>query len=142
MTTTGTPAPLRIGLAGLGTVGAGTMRLLTENADLIARAAGRPLTVTAVSARQRHRDRGIDLSGYRWLDDPVALATDPEVDVVVELIGGEEGPSRALLEAALRIRQPAVTANKALLAPHRTGIRAVRRARPPPPRLASAVARR
>ena len=111
-------APLRVGLAGLGTVGAGLVRLLAANAGLIARRAGRPIVVVAVSARDRGRDRGIDLTLLRWHDDPVALARDAEVDVVVELIGGTEAPARDLVLAALAAGKPVVTANKALMAVH------------------------
>ncbi len=110
--------PLAIGIAGLGTVGAGVLTLLRDNADLIAARAGRPIAVTAVSARDRARDRGIPLAGLRWHDDPVALADDPGLDVVVELIGGSDGPARALVERAIAAGRPVVTANKALLAIH------------------------
>ncbi len=112
------PGPLRIGIAGLGTVGAGTVRVLRANAGLIETRAGRAVVVTAVSARDRDRSRGIDVSGLRWHADPLRLASDPEVDVVVELIGGAEGTARALVEAALAQRRPVVTANKALIAIH------------------------
>jgi homoserine dehydrogenase len=110
--------PLAIGVAGLGTVGAGVLALLRDNAAIIAARAGRPVAVTAVSARDRARDRGVSLSGLRWYEDPVALAVDANVDAVIELIGGSEGPARALVEAALRAGKPVVTANKALLAIH------------------------
>jgi homoserine dehydrogenase len=110
--------PLSVAIAGLGTVGAGVMTLLRENAEVIAARAGRPIAVTAVSARDRKRDRGVSLYGLRWYDDPVALAGDPAVDVVVELIGGAEGSARALVQAALRAGKPVVTANKALIAIH------------------------
>ncbi|MDQ1079729.1 homoserine dehydrogenase [Pseudoroseomonas cervicalis] len=112
--------PLSVAVAGLGTVGAGLLALLRDNAELIAARAGRPVVVTAVSARDRNRDRGVSLEGLRWYEDPVALAADPKVDVVVELIGGSEGPARALVEAALAAGKPVVTANKALLALHGT----------------------
>jgi len=110
--------PLNVALAGLGTVGGGVLSLLRQNADLVAARAGRPIAVTAVSARDRTRDRGVSLSGLRWFDDPVALASDPAVDVVVEVIGGSDGPARAVVEAAIAARKPVVTANKALLAVH------------------------
>ena len=110
--------PLTVGLAGLGTVGAGTLALLRANADLIAARAGRPVVVSAVAARDRHRDRGLSVEGLRWFDDAAALATAPGIDVVVEAIGGSEGPARALIEAALSAGRPVVTANKALLAVH------------------------
>jgi homoserine dehydrogenase len=112
------PRPLSVGVAGLGTVGAGLLRLLRDNAELVTARAGRPVVVTAVSARDRGRDRGVPLTGLRWHDDAVALASDDTVDVVVELIGGSEGPGRALVEAALAAGKPVVTANKALLAVH------------------------
>ncbi len=110
--------PLSIGIAGLGTVGGGVLTMLRQNADLIAARAGRPIAVTAVSARDRSRDRGVPLTGLRWYEDPVALASDPGVDVVVEVIGGSEGPAKALVEAAIAAGKPVVTANKALLAVH------------------------
>jgi homoserine dehydrogenase len=110
--------PLSVGVAGLGTVGAGVLKLLRDNAEIISARAGRPVAVTAVSARDRTRDRGVSIAGLRWYDDPVALASDREIDVVVELIGGAEGPARVLAEAAIAERKPLVTANKALLAVH------------------------
>jgi homoserine dehydrogenase len=110
--------PLTVALAGLGTVGAGVLSLLRQNADLVAARAGRSIAVTAVSARERTRDRGISLAGLHWFDDPVALARDPAIDVVVEAIGGSEGVARAVVQAALAAGKPVVTANKALLAVH------------------------
>jgi len=110
--------PLLVALAGLGTVGAGVLTLLRSNADVIAARAGRPVAVVAVSARDRTRDRGVALSGLRWFDDPVAMATDSAADVVVEAIGGSEGPARAVVTAALAAGRPVVTANKALMAIH------------------------
>lgn len=118
MTSSPSTSPLRLGLAGLGTVGAGVIRLLNTNADLVTARAGRPLKVTAVSARDRTRDRGVDLSGMRWYDNATDLVADPDVDVVVELIGGSEGTARAVVKAALAAGKPVVTANKALLAIH------------------------
>ncbi|MCX7686140.1 MAG: homoserine dehydrogenase [Acetobacteraceae bacterium] len=109
---------LAVGVAGLGTVGAGVLSLLRQNADIIAARAGRPIAVVAVSARDRGRDRGVPLSGLRWYEDAVSLAEDAGVDVVVECIGGAEGTARALAEAALSRGKPLVTANKALLAVH------------------------
>jgi homoserine dehydrogenase len=109
---------LRIGIAGLGTVGGGVIKLLSAQAELIAARAGQPIVVTAVSARDRSRDRGISLAGLAWHDDPVALARDPNVDVVVELIGGSDGPAKELAQAAIAAGKSLVTANKALLAMH------------------------
>jgi homoserine dehydrogenase len=110
--------PLRVGLAGLGTVGGGVFTLLRTNAEIIAARAGRPIAVAAVAARDRGRDRGFALAGLRWFDDPVALAADPEIDVVVEVIGGAEGVARATVRTAIDAGKPVVTANKALLAVH------------------------
>ena len=109
---------LRIGIAGLGTVGSGVLKLLERQRDLLSMRAGRPIEVVAISARDRGKPRDVDLSPFKWLDDPVALAADPEVDVVVELIGGDEGTAKQLVEAALANGKSVVTANKALLARH------------------------
>ncbi len=108
--------PLSVALAGLGTVGGGVLKLLRDNADIVTARAGRPIVVTAVSARDRSKDRGFSLSGLHWYEDPTALAADPAVDVVVELIGGSDGPALALAEATIGAGKPLVTANKALLA--------------------------
>jgi homoserine dehydrogenase len=110
--------PLRIGLAGLGNVGGGVVKLLDQNADLIARRADRPIVVTAVSARDRNRDRGVDLSGFAWVDDATELATRDDVDVVVELVGGSDGPALTLARRTLDAGKAFVTANKAMLAHH------------------------
>lgn len=112
------PQPLRIGLAGLGTVGAGVVRLLQTNGEAIAARAGRPVEIAAISARSRHRDRGVDVSGYPWEDDPVALARRDDVDLVVEVMGGEDGPAKATATTALSGGKHLVTANKAMLARH------------------------
>ena len=109
---------LRVAIAGLGTVGAGVVRLLDTNGALIARRAGRPIEVVAVSARDRGKDRGVDLSAFDWVDDPVALAAHPAADVVVELIGGSDGPALALARATLNGKRSFVTANKAMIAHH------------------------
>src|SRR5690242_21942101 len=108
--------PLRIALAGLGTVGAGVIRLLETNAALIERRAGRRIEVVAVSARDRSKDRGVDISGFDWVDDPVALAEHERADVVVELIGGSDGPALALARETLKNGKGFVTANKAMIA--------------------------
>ena len=121
--------PLSVAVAGLGTVGAGVLKLLRDNADIVAARAGRPIAVTAVSARDRNKDRGVPISGLRWYEDPVALAADPAVDVIVELIGGSEGPARALVESAIAAGKPVVTANKALLAVHGAELAAAAEAR-------------
>ena len=111
-------AALRIGVAGLGTVGGGVLTLLAKHRDLVSERAGRAIEVVAVAARDRSRDRGLDLTRMTWHDDPVALAGDPRVEVVVELMGGSEGAAKSLVEAALAAGKPVVTANKALIAHH------------------------
>ena len=111
--------PLKIALAGLGTVGVGVLDLLRDNGALLAQRCGRPLEVVAVSARSRNKPRGDhDLSRFQWFDDPVEMARSADADVLVELIGGEDGPARAAVEAALQAGRHVVTANKALLAHH------------------------
>ncbi|MFD1613034.1 homoserine dehydrogenase [Sphingomonas tabacisoli] len=110
--------PLKIALAGLGTVGGGVVRLLETNRDLIARRAGRPIEVVAISARDRAKDRGVDLSPFRWVDDTGSLATLAGVDVVVELIGGSDGPALALARNSIAAGRAFVTANKAMIAHH------------------------
>jgi homoserine dehydrogenase len=110
--------PLRLGIAGLGTVGTGVVRIVRQKAELLSRRAGRPVTISAVSARTRDRDRGVSLSGYAWEDDPVALARRDDVDVFVELMGGSDGPAKAATEAAIATGKDVVTANKAMLAHH------------------------
>ncbi len=112
------PAPLRLGLAGLGTVGIGVVKIVQKHADLIAARAGRPVVITAVSARDKTKNRDADLSGYAWETDPVAVAKRDDVDVFVEVMGGHEGPARAATEAAIASGKDVVTANKALLAHH------------------------
>lgn len=110
--------PLRVGLAGLGTVGVAVVRLLDrQRAELEARC-GRPIVVTAVSARTRNKDRGVDLSGVSWYDDAPSLAMSNGIDVLVEVIGGEGGAAKAAVDAAVGRGLPVVTANKALLARH------------------------
>jgi homoserine dehydrogenase len=108
--------PWRIGVAGLGTVGAGLLKFLESNPTFAP--AGGLVYVRGVSARSRSRPRPVDISDLAWFDDPVALATWDETDLFVELIGGSDGPAKAAVEAALKARKPVVTANKALIAEH------------------------
>ena len=108
--------PFKIAIAGLGTVGSGVLQLLDRQADLLTHRAGRRIVVAAVSARDRRRDRGADLSAVRWYEDAAAMAADPEIDVVVELIGGADGIARQVLDTALNHGKHVVTANKALMA--------------------------
>ena len=111
-------APLRIALAGLGTVGGGVIRLIETNGPLIARRAGRPIVITAVSARDRGKDRGVDISRYGWEDDMTAMAARDDVDAVVELVGGADGPALTLARNAIAHGKSLVTANKAMIAHH------------------------
>ncbi len=109
---------LRIGIAGLGTVGAGVVKILQSHGADIARRAGQDILITAVHARDAKKDRGVDLSAYGWEKDIAALATRDDVDVVAELIGGDDGDAKALVENSLKNKKHVVTANKALLAKH------------------------
>jgi len=110
--------PLKVGLAGLGTVGTAVIHLLEHGRDKLSARCGRPIEVAAVSARSRNKKRNIDLKKFRWVSDPVALAGDPAIDVLVELIGGAGDPAKRAVETALAAAKPVVTANKALLARH------------------------
>ncbi|RUT96300.1 homoserine dehydrogenase, partial [Mesorhizobium sp. USDA-HM6] len=109
---------LRVGIAGLGTVGASVARVLQEKAAELTRQCGRDIVVAAVSARDSKRDRGVDLSTAKWFDDAVQMAEKADIDVFVELIGGDEGPARASVKGGLEAGRHVVTANKALLAKH------------------------
>lgn len=106
---------LRLGVAGLGTVGGGLLKLIERQNEL--RLPGK-LEVVAVSARNKNRNRGVDISKFKWFDDPVELALSPDIDVVVELVGGSDGPAKRTVEAALRSGKAVVSANKALIAEH------------------------
>ena len=110
--------PLKVGLAGLGTVGASVVQLLERGRDKIIARCGRSVEIVAVSARSRSKKRGVDLRKFRWVADPVELARDPAIDVLVEVIGGAGDPAKAVVEAALSSGKSVVTANKALLARH------------------------
>jgi homoserine dehydrogenase len=109
---------LRLGIAGLGTVGTGVLDIVKRHGGLLTARAGLPVAVTAVSARSKGKDRGHDLSKMAWHEDPVALAKSADIDVFVELIGGDSGPAKASVEAAIAAGKHVVTANKALLAHH------------------------
>ncbi len=111
-------APLRIGLAGLGTVGIGVVKIVQDHADLIARRTGRSVVITAVSARDRAKNRDADLSAYAWESDPIALARRDDVDVFIEVMGGHDGPAKRATETAIAAGKDVVSANKALLAHH------------------------
>lgn len=109
---------LRLGIAGLGTVGVGVIRIIQNQAERLEMRTGKKIVVTAVSARSKTKDRGVDLSSYAWEDDPVALAKRDDVDLFVELMGGSEGAAKDAIEAAIATGKDVVTANKALLAIH------------------------
>lgn len=110
--------PLRIGIAGLGTVGAGALSILQKNASLIEARIGRPLVVTAVSMRDGTKNRGVELANIRVETDARQIAKAQDVDVVIEAIGGSEGVAKELVEVALAHGKHVVTANKALIAHH------------------------
>jgi homoserine dehydrogenase len=117
--------PLRVGVAGLGTVGAALIAQIGREREMLAAKCGRAIDVVAVCARSRGKDRGVDLGNIAWMDDPVALARNPEIDVFVELMGGAGDPAKAAVEAALSAGKSAVTANKALLAKHGVALAAL-----------------
>ncbi len=110
--------PLRLGIAGLGTVGVGIVRIIQKHTALLEARSGRPVVISAVSARSRTKNRDVNLSDYDWEDDPVTLATREDIDVFVEVMGGSEGPAKDATEAAIRAGKDVVSANKALLAIH------------------------
>ena len=110
--------PIRIGIAGLGTVGVGVLKILEKNECLLTRKTGRKFEVKAVSARNRTRSRDIDLNGIQWVENPLGLADLDDIDILVEVIGGSADPSKTLVERALKNGKHVVTANKALLATH------------------------
>jgi len=116
---------LRIGIAGLGTVGASVVRCMTDKEAELTRQCGRTMALTAVSARDRTRDRGIELGNAQWFDDPVELARSAEIDVFVELIGGDSGAAYDAVKAALEAGRHVVTANKALLSKHGVALAAI-----------------
>ncbi|WP_310619604.1 homoserine dehydrogenase [Flexibacterium corallicola] len=116
---------LKVGVAGLGTVGTSLLRILERKSNILAHRSGKEIKVVAVSARSRDKDRGVDLSGALWFDDPVEMARSPEIDVFIELIGGENGSAEASVRAALEAGKHVVTANKALLAKHAVSLSAL-----------------
>lgn len=132
--------PLRIGIAGLGTVGVGVVKVLQSNAALIAKRAQCSIIVTAVSSRDKTRDRGVDLANIAWLDNAADLATHDAVDVVVELIGGSEGVALSLAQASLEQGKAFVTANKAMIAHHGHALAATAEAKGLPLKYEAAVA--
>ena len=132
--------PLRVALAGIGVVGGGVVRLLEANRDLIARRAGRAVEIVAISARDRQKERGVDLSPYRWEDDMAALVEAEDVDVVVEMVGGADGPALTLARQALGAGKALVTANKAMIAHHGLDLAWIAEAQDRPLKYEAAVA--
>ncbi len=132
--------PLRVALAGIGVVGGGVVRLLEANRDLIARRAGRAVEIVAISVRDRQKDRGVDLSSYRWEDDMAALVEAEDVDVVVEMVGGADGPALTLARQALGAGKALVTANKAMIAHHGLDLARIAEAQDRPLKYEAAVA--
>ena len=110
--------PIKLGIAGLGTVGAGLIKIVQNNLNILEARSGRTIQITAVSALSKSKDRGVDLSSYAWESDPVALAKRDDIDVFIELIGGDSGPAKTATEAAIAAGKHVVTANKAMLALH------------------------
>jgi homoserine dehydrogenase len=119
-------APLKVGIAGLGTVGTDVVRLIEEQSRTLSLRSGRPVRVVGVTARSKVKKRAVDLRGIEWARSPLALATDPAIDCLVELMGGAGDPALSAIEAALKSGKSVVTANKALIAKH--GLRLARAA--------------
>ena len=111
-------APLKVGIAGLGTVGADVVRVVEQQSRILSARTGRGIKVVAVNARNKAKNRGIDLRGITWAKSPLDLARDPEIDCFVELMGGAGDPALSAIEAALETGKSVVTANKALIAKH------------------------
>ena len=110
--------PLRLGIAGLGTVGVGVIKIIQNKLSLLEARTGKQILISAVTAKSKTKDRGIDLSSYQWERDPVSLANREDIDVFIELIGGHEGAAKEAVEIAISKGKDVVTANKALLAHH------------------------
>ena len=113
---------LRVGVVGLGTVGAATVKLLCDQAPLLSLRCNKKIEVTAVSARDRSKNRGILMNGITWYDDPMVIANNEQVDVVVELVGGSDGLAKDLVELAITNGKHVVTANKALITEDRLAL--------------------
>src|ERR1700724_860050 len=111
-------APLKVGIAGVGTVGAEVVCLVEAQGRVLSARCGRGVRVVAVTARSKVKKRGLDLRGIDWARDPLALANDPTIDCFVELMGGVGDPALSAIEAALKSGKSVVTANKALIARH------------------------
>jgi homoserine dehydrogenase len=110
------PLPFRLGIAGLGTVGSGVVRIIQNHGQMLEARAGRAIEIVAVSARDQKRKREVDVSAYEWVSSPEALAQRSDIDAVIEVIGGSEGQAADLVKASLKSKKHVVTANKALMA--------------------------
>jgi len=132
--------PLKVGIAGLGTVGVGVIKILRDHATILTKRTGRSIEVVAVSARDRSRNRGVDLSDFTWCDNPIALAEISDIDIVVELIGGSDGPALALARETLVAGKGFITANKALIAVHGKELASLAETHKAPLRFEAAVA--
>lgn len=113
--------PVRVGLLGLGTVGGGVINVLQRNADQIARRCGRRIEIIHAAARRLDAPRICSLDGILLTTDPMSVVENPAVDIVVEVMGGIQ-PARGLIERALSLGKPVVTANKALIAHEGNGL--------------------
>src|SRR6202795_3814204 len=111
-------APLKVGIAGLGTVGAEVVRLIEEQGRALSARSGRGVRVVAVTARSKAKKRAVSLNGIEWAKNPLELANDPNIDCLVELMGGSGDPALSAIETALKSGKSVVTANKALIAKH------------------------
>ena len=118
-------AALKVGVAGLGTVGAALVAQVARQREALAARCGRAIEIVAVCARSRAKERGVELKKMKWFSDPAALAREPGIDVFVELIGGAGEPAKGAVEQALVFGKSVVTANKALLAKHGVKLAAI-----------------
>ena len=110
--------PLRLGIAGLGTVGIGVIKIIQNKKSLLEERTGRKILISAITAKSNTKKRGLDLSSYHWEKDPISLANRDDIDVFIELIGGHDGVAKEAVEVAINKGKDVVTANKALLAHH------------------------
>ena len=114
---------INIAIAGLGTVGAETYRLITEESDFLKARSSANFNVVAVSAKSKDKKRNVDLTGVEWIADCRDIADIDNIDVVIELVGGSEGVAKELVEKAITNGKSVITANKALVATHGNNIR-------------------
>ena len=113
---------INIAIAGLGTVGAETYRIITEESDFLKARSSANFNVVAVSAKSRDKKRDVDLTGTEWITDCRDIADINNIDVVIELVGGSEGVAKELVEKSITNGKSVITANKALVATHGNNI--------------------